>query len=363
MVSAFASPLCPSRTAPGPAWPVPAAPALGLTRGFGGYRYGAAPIQRVTTIQYGPLQNFTYRWSPALADSVTAQVGSRMHAELDPANPPPQGSDTNSSTAFDPLFRALKDHPTPGTGTTNWVRGHLLNHDLGGTANFSNLFPLTGNANGEHKDEVELPIKHWIDQGAEVTYDVQAVQEQPATGSPDGAFICSANVTQANGSGLGGKAIRKVIYSHGKDRANTTREFNGAPDQAPNLYSGVQIGAGNNTFRNDPHGHGWGHRHGNMADNAAIAATALADIDTSTWDNGGNQVVGSGLTYGANFGQAQLDAFRGIGGQAQPNGGGGMSTAMKILLALITVLGAGAVFLLLKSLGGSGDAEAGNLDL
>jgi hypothetical protein len=43
-----------------------------------------------------------------------------------------------------------------------YVRGHLLNHNLGGKGNDENMFPITGNANKEHLGSIESKVKGWV---------------------------------------------------------------------------------------------------------------------------------------------------------------------------------------------------------
>lgn len=43
-----------------------------------------------------------------------------------------------------------------------YIRGHLLNHNLGGRGNDENMFPITGNANKEHCGSIETKVKDWI---------------------------------------------------------------------------------------------------------------------------------------------------------------------------------------------------------
>ena len=42
---------------------------------------------------------------------------------------------------------------------THWVRGHLLNHNLGGPGEQRNLTPITKTANSEHHNNVEKVLK------------------------------------------------------------------------------------------------------------------------------------------------------------------------------------------------------------
>lgn len=43
-----------------------------------------------------------------------------------------------------------------------YIRGHLLNENLGGKGDCDNLFPITGNANSQHLHSTEAKIKNWV---------------------------------------------------------------------------------------------------------------------------------------------------------------------------------------------------------
>ncbi|HAP63088.1 MAG TPA: hypothetical protein DCR93_27510, partial [Cytophagales bacterium] len=60
-----------------------------------------------------------------------------------------------------------------GSGPYFYIKGHLLNDNLGGIANEANLFPITHDANGQHKNYVEQYIKNGIKQGYVYRYEVQ----------------------------------------------------------------------------------------------------------------------------------------------------------------------------------------------
>jgi len=71
-----------------------------------------------------------------------------------------------------------------GSGPYYYIKGHLLNGDLGGIANEANLFPITQEANGQHKNYVEQYIKNGIAQGYVYRYevDIQNVSTDYDTG-------------------------------------------------------------------------------------------------------------------------------------------------------------------------------------
>jgi len=51
----------------------------------------------------------------------------------------------------------------PGeTNDRKYIRGHLLNHQVGGMGTAQNLFPITAAANDRHESEFESRIKTWV---------------------------------------------------------------------------------------------------------------------------------------------------------------------------------------------------------
>jgi hypothetical protein len=264
----------------------------------------ALPIQLKTMIEYGGLRDFTFRWGAGNRYE-TAPVATSMHAELDPKYPK-TGTDTSSSDAFSNLFNQLQAR-TP----TSWVRGHLLNHDLGGIAHYNNLFPITTAANGEHYHEVEKHVKHWVANQCEVTYDVDA-QKKDDDGSPDGVFICEAEVVNdPKGKGLAGKKIKKAILSHGLHKAQTKR-VSSKGEQDVEKYSGVIHGDGNTVLRDDikktQKDSRWDHKTGSSRiNNQEIAGAVDIDpINLTDWDSG---YIGDDIEAGYYSEDFDADAF------------------------------------------------------
>jgi hypothetical protein len=128
-------------------------------------------VQKKTQIQYFPkyydledhfhIHNFKKKKNKLERVQVPKEervVGNLMIAHLDPQDPR-RGSETGSKEQ---------------TGLMKWlgrrekysslIKGHLLNHDLGGLGISENLFPLTSAANSTHKEAVELPTKGLLNQ-------------------------------------------------------------------------------------------------------------------------------------------------------------------------------------------------------
>jgi hypothetical protein len=79
---------------------------------------------------------------------------------------------------------------TPVPGTMFFIRGHLLNGDLGGPGNQNtNLFPITHNANADHSNNVEnggLDVKGNVRSGKVMYYEVEVRHDSPERIVSDG---------------------------------------------------------------------------------------------------------------------------------------------------------------------------------
>jgi hypothetical protein len=200
----------------------------------------AAAIQRTTEIKYDPLQDFYVKGKPH-------KVGKGMTANLDPDDPK-VGTETKNSPAIDSAMDAL-----PSIKST-WVKGHLLNHDLGGIAFAHNLFPISTGANGEHKNEVEYTVKQWLYDGCEVYYKVDA--SQPSASSHNGTFDCEArvlNVKKSSGNKHALKKAKKTIHSSEKgDQDYERKHFDSKKDkEIEDRYSKVEYHSSNNSYRDE----------------------------------------------------------------------------------------------------------------
>lgn len=227
-----------------------------------------APVQMTTSIKYGNLQEIHF-------GSKKGHVGTTMSAYLDPQDER-TGTDTSSSSAFSGLFNELQAN----TNST-WVRGHLLNHDLGGIAHFNNLFPITTAANGEHKFEVEYPVKHWLNNDCEIQYDMQAIPHAPFdTTCANGSFVCSAEVKKGH-SDFKGKKVDKTIHSL-MTKKNWTRKLEGNKSKQTNSFAETVHGNNNDIFR-DTYGSakarsGWEHDTGSSNNNYALLNNERYDL-------------------------------------------------------------------------------------
>lgn len=100
--------------------------------------------------------NFSYRTGPNSVS--TERVGTNMTAFLDPADPV-SGSEPGASEQKN-LMKRLKGK----YNLASWalIKGHLLNHDLGGFGVSDNLFPITKDANSSHLHAVEYGMKDYL---------------------------------------------------------------------------------------------------------------------------------------------------------------------------------------------------------
>ncbi len=76
---------------------------------------------------------------------------------------------------------------------SEYIRGHLLNEQLGGPGEVRNLFPITRSANATHEAEMERWVKKWINEDRYwVDYSVEVTGgEELQTASPTVSFVNS----------------------------------------------------------------------------------------------------------------------------------------------------------------------------
>jgi hypothetical protein len=117
-------------------------------------------------------------------------VGGYMRANPLSQDHPP-GSEAGADSDHTGMMAKLpaagnrKKHGS-GSGPYFYIKGHLLNDNLGGIANEANLFPITHEANGQHKSFVEEYIKKGIGEGYVYRYEVNIanvkVKDEPLHG-------------------------------------------------------------------------------------------------------------------------------------------------------------------------------------
>jgi len=77
------------------------------------------------------------------------------------------------------------DKLEPIRGEKHYIRGHLLNHNLGGEGTNENLTPINIAANNKHKTTIENPLKDKVKKdGTVVFYEVKAIYGKHDEGKP-----------------------------------------------------------------------------------------------------------------------------------------------------------------------------------
>jgi hypothetical protein len=141
-------------------------------------------------------------------------VGSRMQA--DPLGPDhPQGQEPAGANLWAPLLETDPGQPAD----RKYIRGHLLNHQIGGSGAAQNLFPITAAANDRHESAIESRIKRWVNEERKwVRYEVRiavvAVDIDRARprrlNKVDADIVCSAHVLDVTGPGPAPRAVDPV---------------------------------------------------------------------------------------------------------------------------------------------------------
>ncbi|MEJ2445655.1 MAG: hypothetical protein P8Y42_19785 [Exilibacterium sp.] len=120
----------------------------------------------------------------------SAETGANINSRIVHRTRNLQGHQVGIEMVADPL---TKNHPTgsiPQSGVQDglmnklntatsglsnnqfFLRGHLLNHNVGGIGTAKNLFPITGEANKTYLNRIETRVKDWIDDDRVVYYKV-----------------------------------------------------------------------------------------------------------------------------------------------------------------------------------------------
>jgi hypothetical protein len=128
----------------------------------------------VTTVNYdAQTVKYTPYGSSVLKNAI---VGKKMTAHLDPGDPI-KGSNPQLGGDDQGLYDALNNQ----YGPNEYIRGHLLNDNLGGLGVKDNLYPLTNAANHAHLEQAETVVKSLLVSDTTVDYVVNAVQDNPGS--------------------------------------------------------------------------------------------------------------------------------------------------------------------------------------
>ena len=140
-------------------------------------------------------------------------VGNKMEAtRLGPNHPqgsPPLGG------ALNLLMKNLPTDPSL-QNKAKYVKGHLLNDNLGGPGSAQNLYPITADANKQHVQQVESVVKNWVNnQGYWVYYKVEVANEKIdiANGVINADLICEAAKLDVEGKKSFKGAFKTTVHS------------------------------------------------------------------------------------------------------------------------------------------------------
>ena len=133
------------------------------------------PTRTKAPLQLVSLSNGTLDGHETMVDWRTdtiggSTVGVYMKAIVGPEHQ--QGGPPKLS-ALKELMGKLVTNPN-NSNDKKYIKGHLLNDNVGGPGEAYNLFPITAAANKEHERSIESPVKEWVNQGKHwVNYEVK----------------------------------------------------------------------------------------------------------------------------------------------------------------------------------------------
>ena len=143
----------------------------------------------------------------------THQVGQVMEAQkLGPNHP--QGGPPSGSSLKD-LMKKLPTDPT-FSNDQKYIKGHLLNDNLGGPGTDQNLYPITAEANKAHENQVESLVKDWVNKyGYWVYYKVQIEEKEVDLNKQiiTADIICEGNPLDSQGQRSRTGAFNTTIHS------------------------------------------------------------------------------------------------------------------------------------------------------
>ena len=111
------------------------------------------------------------KWlTPDYGGPNSAGFGTSMKIKILTRQDMPAGSEPTQApqTVYDKLNKRRK-----AGGSFYYVRGHLLNHNIGGPGEWNNMTPLTLSGNHQHEAQVELLVKAGVKSGAIMEYNVK----------------------------------------------------------------------------------------------------------------------------------------------------------------------------------------------
>jgi RHS repeat-associated protein len=129
------------------------------------------PSRTSTRIQQAPsrLDDQTV-WHSDFGPHSTFGGGTSAHVQLGPNAQRPGGYGSTPGDGENTAVNGLNAANTAGghTGRPEWIKGHIINDNLGGPGQSHNLTPLTQDANSSHLHNVETPIKNALTTAGQV---------------------------------------------------------------------------------------------------------------------------------------------------------------------------------------------------
>jgi phage-related protein len=153
--------------------------------------------------------------TPPVYGGLTGGFGTKMQVSILTKNVPEGGSSANSGL-FNTNYSILDSrYEKKGSVKPFYLRGHLLNADLGGPGdNWNNLVPLTAQANKNHSLQIENPVKAKLNKKKDNKYPIlKYTVDAIYTGWPDKDSMLAAlnNPTLWDGSDIATKKIGAII--------------------------------------------------------------------------------------------------------------------------------------------------------
>lgn len=113
--------------------------------------------------------------TPGQLGTQNRTVGAKMEATiLGPDHP--QGGPPRSQAWMSQVYPMAGEDISANMG---YIRGHLLNDNLGGSGNEENLFPITSAANRAHEAAIESYVKRWVNDDKFWVYYKVEIQGNP----------------------------------------------------------------------------------------------------------------------------------------------------------------------------------------
>jgi len=171
-----------------------------------------APVQRVTAVDLVP-QVLEQKYSTG--QQVRAVVGGRMSSRLDPDDP--KKGTAPGSGAWEEIYDDLNYNHGE-----SFIKGHLLNANLGGLGLPENLFPITAAANHDHSGRIEENVKDAVlnpklttGERCNIHYTVVAVAKNKKNfvDDPEATLRCKAEKVEKGGGGKKELIIDTTVLS------------------------------------------------------------------------------------------------------------------------------------------------------